>query len=60
MEEWESDIPEIKTKQKEEGQADTKSGRRGKGVELKTKKNCPKIMSFFFIVTQLHKFDKII
>lgn len=25
-----------------------KSGRRGKGVELKTNKNCPKITSLFF------------
>lgn len=60
MEEWESDIPETKTQQKEGGQADTKSGRRGKGVELKTNKNCPKITSFFFIMTQLYKLDKII
>lgn len=75
MEEWESDIPETKTKQKEtlllkreaklmrwkKGTGwKKKSGRRGKGVELKTNKNCPKITSLFFTVTQLYKFDKII
>lgn len=64
MEEWDSDNPESKTKQKEtlllkredklirwkNGTGwKKKNGRRGKGVELKTKKkNYPKITSLFF------------